>query len=1322
MKSLGGLLLLGAGTLVSADKQDLRIGGYVGYGVDSQGQARKLIRTGEDKLKLENFPEDKTFRIYCKRATDGVSRWDNIDDSIKAWQHPIASFTVTDADAKGVGFKPTEMLAQFSSTSTLVMACKVEEQNDVGWNALTSLSKSKNTDNNGTIALFNEWARVHFSGSCDSNLMDTNTTFTTSITSENYDSGRIYEAPLRLDANFPCIHPVGFTRDIHLSLQYKATDEARNALIVKNDITTRKLTFTAGNREEASNGRDFIMTLEANPVSFDLGTAKPHPDYYKSGVEACDSSVDESLCKGGLKATLDLSSANISYSVPTQLVSYTTLASGYKFKPCTEVGGAVVSAANIFEMLESCYGKFVRDKVKSWTSATNSVEEDLRNEIFGYVMNARDSNDVGGSGSLLTDMVCPFTCPDRDSGGCPLATDDTLDSTSQSAMKCLHVGVKTTSHTPNFWDNRCAARTDGKTNSTTPTLQQVLNATEFTQPLMGSYSFNYKFTRSGQFKDPAPVEFKSYSANLHVDVTKHDVAMVLDGGNFNDLTNDAAFFTVEGNGFVQEIQLNTVQLNIKDVPRYVTSLTLYGQVFLNCDRSKQVLSNAMPINIGTPLKTSGKFQPVGFNASNLAAHNPCNTLFEYVRDSGAGQDENYDVSGVMYATTSGQPASFVADPSLVKMCNEAPGTATGTSCSRGAFHSSTVKHIGDDNGHQNPVALLHDLCSVGGFPRKAGVIGALVAFEDEREYAPVICPGTCKQATIYDVSLDWDLDLTVSASDNANQSLTTLNDPNKLIVRQSTSDWGDNDTDTQTPPHRYYDLERVAYLTSVASDDCQADGTLSIDDDSVPTDANVATGCLVYKQGRPTLATQGWQTATEYYGIEKAADMVNWFTSCGSQTALGAEVHLVQRFKVTYGDDRDISFCQTKKLSVTVQQVMVGQTTQTLTTVQQEDSADDASITAALEQVQFTKDSCDGDTQRLAATANVISSVDLNASFADTPQLFRDSGNTKWENDNGLVTWSTACYDICGGQASQLENFLDEHKLTVSFTSGTAGLNIEFNIDMEGSPCAATDRVNVATAELTLYNAGKPASGTEVACDANSIGAVSAGVEPRALTDVVCGRLNVTDLGDSSLFIMSTQLTRKLPGSAAELLCEATAGETDYNGVSCVGAARNVMFAPTAQTGLKQDGTGTGAFIKFADSSIKLFADDAFAEITYTIFWEQRLGSGNRRLLRSDMILGAGGSSTKGALKVLPIAEQIEDAVESLDSEPAATNTTDGATEEEDGGMSTVTVVVIIVAAAAVVVAAGWGYMKRKDNKERDSEKVRYSKVRRSERFSTMNF
>ena len=56
MKSLAALLLLGSGTFASADKQDLRIDGYVGYGV-VDGVSQNLIRNQNGKLQLSNFPE-----------------------------------------------------------------------------------------------------------------------------------------------------------------------------------------------------------------------------------------------------------------------------------------------------------------------------------------------------------------------------------------------------------------------------------------------------------------------------------------------------------------------------------------------------------------------------------------------------------------------------------------------------------------------------------------------------------------------------------------------------------------------------------------------------------------------------------------------------------------------------------------------------------------------------------------------------------------------------------------------------------------------------------------------------------------------------------------------------------------------------------------------------------------------------------------------------------------------------------------------------------------------------------------------------------------
>lgn len=1352
MKSLGALILLGAANYAAADYQDLRTGGHVNYGVFN-GQTRKLIKDSDGNLKVENFASGDNLRVVCERASDKVQIWEHIGDTHKAFQAQMEVKTI--GDPEGAGGQPDA--SAFSTDSILVYACRVDKETSSGiWNA-QPINSATNNDipnqwENGTVtssvAIQGAYVRVHYEGKCQEPI--SKTTFTSQIPegTEAYTGGAIYTAPLTLTAVTPCIQPMGFQRKIEFDLQYDPTEEAKSADIVNDAVTTGEVYFTKANRDINGDGKTYTMTQ--HEVHFDLGAPKPHPDYYESGVENCGSTGDEELCKGGLKATLVLSnSVEKTYSVATALVDYQTQGTGFKFKPCFHKAGSALSGTKEYDYLEACYDKTVRDKVKAWTSAVNSAKYALQDEVAELVLDPRDSSDTGGPGSLLTDMICPFTCP-TGSAHCPFTADNTGDSTSLSALKCLSVGVKHNvdgnSYSPKFWDNRCAARTAGLTDPSDE-LDAVLAGTEAEESLRGDYNFTYQFTRGGgnqkQFVDPAKVNFLTYDVPLHSDVVRHDVNMTLSTGTFTNLINEAAFFTVEGDGFVQEVSLNTKTLIIGDVPTYVESLTLYGQVFRTCSRVKVALSDPMTIDVTRPLLTSGVFQPVDYDPDDLTAHNPCNPLFEYVRDSGQGQNMNYTVSGVL------RGESLEADPSLVKMCDEAPNVATGTSCARGAFHSSKVKPASDEFGYQNPVALLEGLCTVDGFPRNAGVIGALVAFSDQRAYAPVICPGTCQVSTIHNVTLDWDIELAVSTSDNPAGD-TSKTDHNKLIVRQETSNWGDTDVDTAETPSRYYDLERVAYLIPATSDDCQADGTLSIDDDSIPTnskagltqsekDLGETPGCLVYKRTRLGFEESPWGTPQEYEGIVKAKDMVDWFKACGSQTALGAEVNLVQRFKVTYGDERDISFCQTKRLSVTVQEVMVGQSTQTLTTVQQEDSTDSASIEAVLNQVQYTDDGCDvSGTYRLQAITDVTTSVDIIADYSESPQDFLTS-KTAWSappsgSNKGQFTWSTDCLDICDSQSAKLDDLSDKNVLHVKFDEVSDGsgaeLEVEFAIDMEGSPCGGSSEVNKAVAELTLYNAGPPAAGeTEVVCDTTSYGAGAASELPRALTDVVCGRLNVTGLGDSKLYIMRTKLTRQLDGSAAELLCEATGDEDAANGEPCVGAVRNVMFTSSDSVGFEETVEDSGHFVKFADKSIKLFADDAFATLRYTIFWEQRLGA-RRRLLRSDMILGAGVSTVAGDLVVLPISDQIEDTVESLEEGGQAASTDAADTEDDkDSGLGAGAIVGIVGASLAVVVGVGYFVVQAGGvdvpsmfGGKKRPKKDGYSVVRRSERFSTLNF
>ena len=91
-------------------------------------------------------------------------------------------------------------------------------------------------------------------------------------------------------------------------------------------------------------------------------------------------------------------------------------------------------------------------------------------------------------------------------------------------------------------------------------------------------------------------------------------------------------------------------------------------------------------------------------------------------------------------------------------------------------------------------------------------------------------------------------------------------------------------------------------------------------------------------------------------------------------------------------------------------------TTQTLTTVQQENSQDAASITAVLNQVRFHD--CGGGKYELQALANIKTSVNLTADFAGSSFDFAGNTLNSWapatgDEEYGLVTWTTACNDIC---------------------------------------------------------------------------------------------------------------------------------------------------------------------------------------------------------------------------------------------------------------------------------------------------------------------
>jgi len=150
---------------------------------------------------------------------------------------------------------------------------------------------------------------------------------------------------------------------------------------------------------------------------------------------------------------------------------------------------------------------------------------------------------------------------------------------------------------------------------------------------------------------------------------------------------------------------------------------------------------------------------------------------------------------------------------------------------------------------------------------------------------------------------------------------------------------------------------------------------------------------------------------------------------------------------------------------------------------------------------------------------------------------------------------------------------------------------------------------------------------------------------------------------------------------------------------------------------------GDGA--RIGDASRTLVFADVFKTYTLTVYWEQDLGGGFRRLLRSTHVFGAGDHEATSSVFILPASAQIEDAVESLDASTEHATTAAPESTAEDKGLSGAAIAAII--AGGVVVGGGLAYFAVQAGGVSVSvgnagKKRPYSAVRRSERFSTMNF
>ena len=419
-------------------------------------------------------------------------------------------------------------------------------------------------------------------------------------------------------------------------------------------------------------------------------------------------------------------------------------------------------------------------------------------------------------------------------------------------------------------------------------------------------------------------------------------------------------------------------------------------------------------------------------------------------------------------------------------------------------------------------------------------------------------------------------------------------------------------------------------------------------------------------------------------GLTKASEFVSLFKTCGATSSDSPSVYLVSQFEVTLMDGSKLHFCNAKVLSIK-QESMRGESTASVGIVAEVANAADA-MTAAFSFIGY--EACANGQYKLKATMDVdtdATNVTITEDDGTFAQLEDGESSVGYDASAGVLTFETVCADICSVGGA----YDDQYDLEVLLDSADtdAQLHIDAQIEVKGTPCGVTDdNLDRGSVALDLYGVDKDAN---FDCSTASPSADQSLITPN--NNDLCASINVTGMGSGTLRVVSEELTRKSPGSAPEKV------------------SGSFFTLPSYANGEHK-----------SDRGRQLFPEDAMTEYTLTIVWEQAL---SRRLLRTTHVFGAGEKSAKSSIFILPASAQIQDAAESLDAASEnATDTTE--TAEEDEGLSGGAIAGII--AGGVVVAGGIAYVAMQAQGSglplSRPQQAGYSVVRRSERFSTMNF
>lgn len=416
----------------------------------------------------------------------------------------------------------------------------------------------------------------------------------------------------------------------------------------------------------------------------------------------------------------------------------------------------------------------------------------------------------------------------------------------------------------------------------------------------------------------------------------------------------------------------------------------------------------------------------------------------------------------------------------------------------------------------------------------------------------------------------------------------------------------------------------------------------------------------------------------EFSAVGSAQEMVDKLSACGG--------YLNQFATVTDSKGDEYKFCNSKHLSVDIE-TMTGSATDAIGVIASSAAAAATTVRAEMGFVGYKQCGDSDGYYRLEAHAEIGSLVPLNWTESSPAPT-----DIQWSSDlqGDRVVFNTECQNICSPDSPLDEEYQLSGDLAQSSACDSgkcAALAIDMKIQVTGSPCAESGNLGRGDVALDLKD-----------CNGNA----------QAQADSsLCATLTPSDFGDSSLKVLDQELVK-----------------ADPNG------AEVAVTSPFFTNGASYPGDSASN----QDAQLALNVNDAFHTYTLTVFWEQTLSSG-RRLLRTTHVFGAGDHKAKSSVFILPASAQIEDAVESLDAGSEGAEDLDAGSEgaedaepvapspeAKDSGISGGAVAGIIVAGVVVAIGIAYAAVQVASGRQQMGGGPQYSAVRRSERFSQMNF